>query len=84
MFTAAKENEFKDEAEVEGLVRVTKALNYSREPRYSIKRRERTPDSLADETRSGVQGRKMYIVRKRKQEKKLITVDRCPVFRQIK
>ena len=49
MFTAAKGNEFKDEAEAEGLVQDIKALNYSRKPRYSAKRREGMSDSSADE-----------------------------------
>ena len=49
MFTVAKVSEYRDGAEVEGLEPDTKALNYSKEPRFSIKRRERTRDSLADE-----------------------------------
>lgn len=48
MFTAAKASEFKDGVEVEGLAQDIKAPNYNREPRYSIRRRKRTADSLAD------------------------------------
>ena len=48
MFTAAKENEFKDEAGEAALVQDIKALNFNRKPRYSVKRRK-MPDSLADE-----------------------------------
>lgn len=50
MFTAAKENEFKDEAGAVALVLDIKVLNFNRKPRYSAKRRKVMPDSSADET----------------------------------
>lgn len=49
MFIAAKESEFKGVAVAVALVQDTKALNYNRKPRYSIKRRKGMLDSLADE-----------------------------------
>ena len=52
MFTAAKENEFRKGAEEEGLVPGIKAQSYSKEPRYSIKRRKQMPDSSADERKN--------------------------------
>ena len=49
MFTAAKENEFKDEAVAVALVQDTRARNYNRKPRYSVKTRKEILDSSADE-----------------------------------
>ena len=49
MFTAAKENEFKDEAAAGALVQDTKAPNYNTKPRYSVRRRKEMPGSSADE-----------------------------------
>lgn len=49
MFTAAKENEFKDEAVAVALVQDIRARNYNRKPRYSVKTRKEILDSSADE-----------------------------------
>ena len=49
MFTAAKENEFKDEAVEVALVQDIRARNYNRKPRYSVKARKEILDSSADE-----------------------------------
>lgn len=49
MFTAAKENEFKDEAVEVGLVQDIRVRNYNRKPRYSVKTRNEILDSSADE-----------------------------------
>ena len=49
MFTAAKENEFKDEAVAVALVQDIRARNYNRKSRYSVKTRKEILDSSVDE-----------------------------------
>ena len=53
MCTAAKENEFKDEAVAVALVQDIRARNYNRKPRYSVKTRKEILDSSADEQALG-------------------------------